>query len=329
MRPRKLALASRITTTRRITGRITRADKDDSEGSEERPERVRDRTVTGDNLRIEKGEVVNDVAVFGGSLKVLGTVTGDISVMGGSVRVRDSGRVRGDVEVVGGALKLDDGARVDGDVDVVGGAVERSEKAVIGGNVNNEIDADEHAEHAAPDQGISFSELASDAGEAVTRTALLFVFGAVLLALATRRMEMLKVDAATRPMKSFALGIVGILCGIAVFIALCVTVIGIPFAIIGVLLAMFAALAGACAVLETAGAAVLGHRTKNPYIHLAAGCFGLLVMGAIPYLGGMLYAAVFLIGIGAIVSTRAAGLVKSRNGRGSSIPGPHPFREAA
>lgn len=279
------------------------------------PERAPDRAVSGASLRIERGEVVNDVSVFGGSLDVLGTVTGDIHVVGGAMKVHEGAHVRGDVEVLGGSVMLDDNARIDGDVDVVGGAVERAERAVIGGDVSTDVDGEPEG-------------LASRVGGAITRTALLFVFGAVLIALASHRVERLKVDIASRPMKSFALGIVGGLGAIALFAALCVTVIGIPFAVIGALLAVVAVFAGACAVLETAGAAALGHRTKNPYVHLAGGCLAYLLLGAIPYIGAALQVAVFLIGMGALVSTRLAGFIKPRNGVGVS-PDAHPFRTAA
>lgn len=299
-------------------------EADDDDDAPEDKERGRDRVVTGGSLRIEPGETAHDVSVFGGSLEVLGAVTGDISVMGGSVKVRSGARVHGDVDVVGGSLTVEDNARVDGEVDVVGGSLKRGERSIIGGDVNHEGESHAREEKGDAPQS-SASDLAGDAGEAVTRTALLFVFGAVLIALATRRMESLKVDIVAHPMKTFALGIVGGLGGIALFVALCVTVIGIPFGVIFLLLAFLGTMAGACAVLETAGAAALGHRTRNPYVHLAAGCLGLLVLGAIPYVGGALYAAVFLIGMGAIVSTRAAGLLQPKPIPGAA-PGAHPFR---
>ena len=273
--------------------------------------------MTGSSLRIEKHEVVHDVTVLGGSLEVLGTVTGDIDVAGGSTKVRSGARVYGDISTMGGSVVVDDSARVDGDIEVVGGSLSRSEKAIIGGNVNSDATPRDNGESES-----TAARLATEAGEAVTRMALLWVFGAMLLALATRRMETLRADVAVRPMKLLATGIVGILAGIVVAGALTITLIGIPFAAIGLLLAFFAAFAGACSVLETAGAAVLGHRTKNPYVHLAAGCAAMLILGSIPWVGGLLWAAVFLIGFGAIVATRAAGLIKPRAGAGAAAAGP-------
>ncbi|KYG09749.1 hypothetical protein BE21_16090 [Sorangium cellulosum] len=294
-------------------------DAEDEDAEEARPSsRGRDRFVTGGSLRIEKGEVVNDVSVIGGSLDVWGTVTGDIDVMGGSTHIHEGARVRGDVSTVGGPLTVADGATIDGDVDVVGGPLRRGERARIRGDVNN--DANTMGGDGSSAKGAS--TLARKAGNAVTRTAFLFAFGAVMLALWPRRMEALKVEIAARPMRSFALGAVGVLGAVAVAAALCVTLIGIPFAVIGLLLAVVAVVAGGCAVLETAGAGLFGHRTRNPYAHLAIGCVGLLIVSGIPYVGGALCAAVALIGAGALVATRLAGLLRPRP-RGEGAAGPY------
>ncbi|WP_437732608.1 hypothetical protein [Sorangium sp. So ce1335] len=295
------------------------AEDEDHDADDARPSsRGRDRFVTGGSLRVERGEVVHDVSVIGGSLDVWGTVTGDIDVMGGSTHIHDGARVRGDVSTVGGPLTVADGARIDGDVDVVGGPLRRGARARIKGDVNNEVSP--IGGDGASAKGAS--TLARQAGNAVTRTALLFAFGAVMLALWPRRMEALKVEIAARPMRSFALGVVGVLGALALSVALCVTLIGIPFAVIGLLLAVIAVVAGGCAVLETAGAGLFGHRTRNPYVHLAIGCLGLLVVGAIPYVGGAICAAVALIGAGALVATRLAGLIRPKP-RGDAAAGPY------
>src|SRR5690606_14002156 len=123
-------------------------------------------------------------------------------------------------------------------------------------------------------------------GGAITRTALLFVFGAVLFALATRRMEALQGEVAARPMRSFALGVLGFFVAVIALVALSVTVIGIPIAIIAVLCGVFATYAGICAPLATVGRALFGHKTKNPYMHLALGCALFMLASAVPWLGG-------------------------------------------
>jgi len=277
-----------------------------------------DRLVTGGSLRVEKGEVVHDVTVLGGALDVYGTVTGDIAVLGGSARIHEGAQVEGDAETLGGKLVIEDGAVVEGDVEVVGGQLERGKGAVIEGEIkgphkykhkkNKKDHADKSGDEAKP---TTLRSLAEDAGNSVTRAALLFVFGAVLLSLMTDRMERLKLQIATKPMRSFATGVIGVIAAVVLLIALCVTIVGIPFAIIGVLGACVGAFAGVAAVLETVGSGLIGHKTKNPYMHLAFGCLLFLLIGSIPFVGGFVKAAVVLVGIGSVVATRGAGLFNS------------------
>ena len=292
-------------------------------------ERGSDRLVSGHSLRIEAGETVHDVAVIGGSVEVFGTVTGDLVVSGGSLHIYEGAHVFGDASTVGGSVTVDDGARVDGDIDVVGGSLRRGAKAIIGGGVEQNGDSGRRGSGSGGDDGSErgASALASfgrDVARASTRSALLFVFGAVLLSLWPRRMEVLKVEVASRPMRTFAMGVVGILGVLALSAVLCVTVLGIPFAIVGLLLAMFAICAGLCATLETAGAAIAGHRAKSPYTHLAAGCLLLLVLSPIPFVGGLITFIAVMIGAGSIIATRVTGLFPSRPS--APPPAPAPYR---
>jgi len=255
-----------------------------------------DRVVTGGSTRVEANETVHDLVVMGGSAEVLGTVTGDVTVMGGSAKVRKGAVVRGDVSVVGGSFDVDDGAKVEGEVNVVGGKARRGDQGDVSISLSR-----------GGGKPATFLERLSDFGGSVTRTALLFVFGTVLMALATQRMEAMQGEVAARPMRTFALGIVGSLAALVAFIALCVTVVGIPIAIVALLLGVFGAYAGISATLTTVGAALVHHKSPNPYVHLAVGCALFLVASYLPWIGGFVTAGVVLFGIGTLVATRGAG----------------------
>ena len=294
--------------------------------------RGEDRNVVGNSLVVEKGEVVHTVSVTGGSAKIYGTITGDLVVFGGSAKIENGARVVGNATVFGGSLKVESGARVDGDVGIVGGALKREEGAIIGGKiVNNSTDHDDgnvkvsvhNGEVStqveggrARDSGRSrLSEAAHSLGESITKMSLLFVFGCVLLALGTRKMDTLRVEAAAHPMKSFAWGIVGSFSALIALAALCITIVGIPFAALAALLGIFCVYASIAAVLTTAGAAVAGHKSKNPYVHLLVGCIGFLLLGVIPFVGGLVTLAVVMIAIGTLVSTRLAGAIAKRGAK--------------
>jgi hypothetical protein len=267
--------------------------------------------VLGGNLRIEKGERVEDVTVLGGRVDVFGVVEGDMEVMGGGVRLHDGARVMGDVTALGGSVDLENNARVDGDVEVLGGAVHRSPGATIGGSVSGNGGEQDVVSAAIVDpepQGWTLSGMVDDATSAITKTALLFLFGVIFWALGKERMEALEVEVAKRPMRSLAMGVVGALTAVLLTIVLAVTVVGIPFAVAGLIVTVAVAYIGACVVLSTIGQALLRHRTKNRYVHLALGCLLFLLFTAIPYVGTFVWLGVLLTGFGAVVSTRGAGL---------------------
>jgi hypothetical protein len=285
-------------------------------GAEARGE---DRNVFGGSVTIEEGEVVHTVTVTGGSAKVRGTVTGDLVVAGGSAKVEEGAHVLGNATVFGGSLKVASGARVDGDVGVVMGSLKREPGAIIGGKVvdggkngsvkvsvnDGDVSTTVEESHAPPRSRLS--EAAHSFGQSLTRKALLFVFGCVLLALATRRMDLLRKEVAARPMRAFAAGIVASLAALVAFLVLCVTVVGIPLALLALLVGVFAVYGAIAAVVTTLGAALIGHKTQNPYLHLLLGCALLLVVGMIPYVGGLVTFAVAMIGMGVLATTRLGG----------------------
>lgn len=291
-----------------------------------------DREVFGDNLRIEKGETVNDVTVFGGNADVWGTVKGDLVVTGGNVHVYEGARVMGDVTSMGGTVTIDDHARVDGDISTVGGLLRRGKAAEIHGDVS--VDDREHnkaaaeaSKHVSGDEGQVKSVLeraAREAGDAVTGGALLFVFGAVLLSLMTARMETLKVELASRPMRSFATGVIALLGWVALTVVLAVTIVGIPFALVTLLGGFLAVIAGLSATLETIGGALLGHKTKNPYVHLAFGCGLFLVLGSLPFVGDFIKLAAVITGFGCVATTRGAGFFPAKDRSAGS-----PYRDVS
>jgi len=293
-----------------------------------------DRTVLGGRAVVAQGETVGDLLVLGGSAEIFGTVSGDAAVFGGTLQVRSGGHVHGDVAVLGGMVHLEDGARVDGDISTAGGRVERAAGALIGGDLtgavpgNDHRDADDEADEqraTAPEKERKNEEdddestfAVGDVGSAIARTALLFAFGCVLLSLAGARMELMQQELAARPVRAFALGVVGLLAGALGLIALCVTIIGIPLAIVAALLGLLGVYAGMCAAFTALGAAILHERTPSPYVHLGFGCAVYLLTSSLPVIGWLATVAAVLIGLGLLVETRGAGVFA----RGAALPEP-------
>jgi hypothetical protein len=212
--------------------------------------------------------------------------------------------------MLGGSVEIEKGARIDGDVSSVGGSIERDDDAVVGGSSVSLDDSKDDRDDEP--KGSMLSGLVREMSSAIARAALLFAFGTVLLALATQRMDVLQRELETRPMRAFALGVVGLIAGAVALVALCVTIVGIPVAIVAVLVGALGVYAGICAAFTVLGATLLRGRTTSPYIHLALGCGLYLVVSAIPVVGWFVTIAAVLLGLGVLVSTRAAGLLPRR-----------------
>ena len=270
-----------------------------------------DRTVFGGSVRVEKDEVVDDIAVFGGSVDVMGKVTGEVTVFGGSVHVYPGALVEGDMAVIGGEVTVDDDAVIDGDLVALGGELHRGPRAKIGGEVKmlgDEIvdDDDDEDSRSARSPGMF---VVRTIGKQITKTAFLFVLGAVVIAVATRRMQLLQSEIALRPMRNIALGIASLVVGSVLAVLLCVTIVGIPVALAGLMIGILAAYAGICAALSAMGSAIVAHRSENPYVHLAVGCGVFLILGFIPYFGALVTGLILFAGLGAFAATRAAGFI--------------------
>lgn len=280
-----------------------------------------DRHYTGESIVVRAGDVVHDVSVLRGTLTIDGTATGNVEVIGGDIFIHPTAVVLGRVSSLGGDVHIDEGARVDGEIRAVGGKVDRRGRASAPASVPVSVASSESSSGVMS----TLSHAVSETGRAISSSAILFVFGTVLIALVGQRMEQLKLEAAARPMRSFALGVVGALGGLGVFIALCVTILGIPVALVGLFLGFLAAYAGVCAVLQTGGELLLRQRTTNPYVHLAAGCAIFLVLGALPWVGSWVQAIVMLMGLG----TTVALLMAQRQQRRGLPMGPEPYRTTA
>lgn len=267
------------------------SDDDDDDGDEMK--------VMGGRGDLEKGRTVKSLTVMGGHCDVYGHVTGDLAVMGGTVVLHDGAVVEHDATTMGGHIEIEKGAEVRGHVLTLGGSIHRQDGAVVSGHVEGGTvrSVDNRQERG----------FMRRVGDAVSNTALLFVLGVIFLAVAPKRMETLRVEVARAPMKQLGFGIVGFFGFLLAAVLLCVTIVGIPVALVGIFLGIVAMYGGMVAALTVIGAALVRHKSENPYAHLAVGCALFFVVYPLPWIGPWLVAALMAVGIGALVTTRVAG----------------------
>jgi hypothetical protein len=116
-------------------------------------------------------------------------------------------------------------------------------------------------------------------------------------------------ELAERPVRALGLGAAAFVAGFFALIVLCVTIIGIPVAVVLFLVGALAVYAGMCAVFLELGALVLEDRTDSQYVHLALGCLIYLIFSTLPMIGWLATALAVVCGLGLLVSTRFAGLL--------------------
>lgn len=239
-------------------------------------------------------QVVRDVFVFG-SVVIEGTVTGTVVLFGGKAELRKGSRVREDVIAFGGSLDIDDGVEIGGDVAALFGTLKRGampEKSCL-------ACVEEKKEPWEDFFETTFGNVAA--------AAIAWLLGGALIALAPRRVEVLRAEVEGRPLRALGLGLLGAL-GLLVTVAtLAITLIGIPLAVVLFFGTLIVSYLGFCVLPLAVGRRLTGERSRNPYVHQAIGCTLLFAILSIPIVGGLLGFVGTLIALGGLIRTKGAG----------------------
>lgn len=263
--------------------------------------------VIGQSYQLESGETLhNDLTVIGGnaSLEDDSTVEGDVAVMGGTLNI--NGTVNGEVTVLGGYVYLDEHAHVRGSVNALGGTIERSSKAVVEGSDNVPTNPRPRiTTMRTPNMQISFDPITGP---------LMAIFQALALAalavLATLTLPAyLERTGRAAVAQPYGTGGVGCLT-ILVLVVMTITIILIPFSVVGFVVAAVAALFGWLALGLVLGRyiAVWLKQTWTDPVSAGVGTMSLSLLvsllNVIPCIGWFFYMAAGMVALGAVVLTR-------------------------
>ena len=277
------------------------------------------------------GTVTGDALVGAGSTSVYGEVDGDLRVGTGQARIE--GRVGEDVLLGAGQATIASGSQIGGDLIFATGRMQM-DGAVAGsvlGSTGNytrggSVGDSEQVNLAEPSQESREPTLADRLLDGVRRYVSILVIGVLLVWLLPRLLRGAADSARRRPLPSLGfgvLGFVGVIVGLVFLILVTVLVAvvlgllslgsltgvtlfgGLLVAAIGVFLFVLAIAFGAQAVVGLAlGRLVLRGEGRSFGSTLAALALGVLVVvlvAAIPVVGGWLGALVVLVGLGALL----------------------------
>lgn len=292
-----------------------------------------DAFLAGGSITIS-GDIKDDLRVVGGNITITGSIDGDLVVAGGQVQVISGAFVGGDVVVAGGTVMMD--GSVEGNIKAVGGKVSIDgtvsgsvfakveqltigSSAVIGDGLSYQSRKEAVISDSADIQGgIDYKPLKGPNRENVTRgiiaalavvktaTFLMFLAAALVLGLLWKKFTN---DGASRLGNNFwgslGWGLIMVIVTPVVGIALAITIIGIPLAIL-LFLAYGLGLLIACILAPVVlGAWLIKWITKSatPKVDWVAILLGVVVfnlVGIIPVLGGLFKIILLLSVVGSL-----------------------------
>ncbi len=247
-----------------------------------------DRILFGTDLVVGPDERVGDAVAMGGDVTIEGIVEGDVVAMGGDMRIRSGARVEGELVSLGGTVDVEPGAVVLG-------------RAGLGGGRQRPTPTSPSFDFESADEESWFEGVLSS----LSKHALLFVLGLILLGLWPRRVARLTDTIRETPLRVGALGVLSALSALVAVIVLTVSLVGIPAALFVALFSALAAYTGLAATALAVGATLpLPKLEGRPVWRLAAGVTLLFLLAQLPWLGGLVLLVACLLGIGALVQTR-------------------------
>lgn len=269
-----------------------------------------DRVSFAQSIRLEEGETASELVCIGCSIRVDGETLGDVVAVGGSVRV--TGVVGGNAVAVGGSLVVEDGGLVRGDGQSVGGMTRKEGDGQILGRSHSV-----GGFNFAGRRGWDFARDAfGDVGDlvaSVIRTSVLALLAVLAFLLLRPAVDTAARRVAEEPWKAAFAGILTQLLFfpvlVVVIVVLAVSVIGIPllllvpFALLGLCLALFVGFVGVARVL---GRAAERRFDWTPSSALLSVVVGVVAIQAVSLLGrlvglpgglfGMAGIAILLVG---------------------------------
>lgn len=279
-----------------------------------------------------KGKVDGDLITFGGPVALSGSVTGDLVSIGGNVET--SGLIAGNLVGVGVTMTLKPGTTVQGDISSVGGRLDQAPGAIIRGNMTSVTPG--MLRRVLPPL-LRFSGQKRSGGDALKERLLLggllgagllaffslLLLGALLFVLPAiffpKNVENVAREMTVNFWKSAGIGALIVMALFPAFLAMLISIMGIPLIPLAALLLVAAKVLGFCGFsLVLARRFFEGIKHPAPASLIGQVCIGYALLAAVLFVGhalpvlgwlltltGLIVAAFgVLLGLGAVWSTR-------------------------
>jgi len=287
------------------------------------------RVVIGGTFSLESGHTLSgDLVVIGGAatLHSGSRVTGQVALIGGVLNI--DGEVDQDVFALGGVVTLGSEAVVHGDLVTIGSAVNRAEGARIEGQVTEGAFAQGFNLQfpglvlptepgriqvpLIPRIWTPFGMLLS-AGWSVLKALLMAALAVLVVMFWPERTARVARSAVSQPVVAFLIGLVTVIFGVTLIVALAITICLSPVSLAGALVLGVGLILGWVALGLEVGwrLAQAFKRDWHPATQAGLGTLILSLVvyafGLIPCLGPIFGAMLWMLGLGAVLLTRFGG----------------------
>ena len=280
------------------------------------------RVIFGNDFTLEGGDTfTGDLVVFGGNVTIEeeAELMGNLIIFGGTAL--SNGNINGDVVIIGGQVDLDDEAVVSGDVVTIGGQLDRAEGARVEGDIVNNLPPNIEIPNGQlppdlniPDQvvNVRFNPFL-EFGRVLSSAIFMAVLGMLATLFFRDRLDRVSQAVVTQPLTASSIGLLTIV----VMFLVGITIILLPFVLLGLIPLAFAWLFGIISIGQEVGDrfAKALRQSWEPVVTTGLGTFALVFIIAsiqsmnelLPFMAcvtWILPALVGLLAIGAVVVTR-------------------------
>lgn len=254
--------------------------------------------VAGGQVTIAKDVVVEgDLLIAGGMVVINGDVKGDVKAAGGNVVL--AGNFAGNLVIEAEELDVADSALIEGDLSYTA----QEKLTDIGGKIMGEIDFKEWTDQANQGAMAGMGILAR-IWDFIIGLLMLFVVGTVIVLLTPDSAEKVVTNYAKHLWMSLLYGIIALIVVPILGFLFMITVVGIPLGLILWVLYGVSLYLGVVFAALTIGSLILNRKSikwTSMLLALALGVLILQIIGIIPWVGGLVYFILMLVGFGSIL----------------------------
>lgn len=245
-----------------------------------------DQVVLLGRVLVARGESVGEVVVFSGRVTVGGVVRGDVVVFDGQITV--SGQVSGSVIALDGSVRLLATAQIGGDVLAHDGVIV-ADGSTVAGRVKEHVSFNLSGPLRAAGPFLSWLAVAVST----------LLLGLLFALVAPRAMDRTAAAGRTAPWSSAGWGLVLAVLVPVLAVAMIASIVGVPLGLAVLLAIGLLTLVGVSVTASTVGRVLVGD-ARGTVTAFLTGWGIVTVVGLIPFVSGVLFAASAVYGTGAM-----------------------------